>query len=127
LSTAWVAPGLIGPALAGAIAEQAGWRWVFLGLVPLSAVAVALAVRAVRRLGPSPAPAAQESGTRPAAALAVGTAALLAAPGLDSSPVALAVAAAAAAVVVASLSRLTPAGTLRASPGLPAAVAGMGL
>ncbi|MGH7785916.1 MAG: MFS transporter, partial [Candidatus Binatia bacterium] len=44
LSTAWVVPGLIGPALSGAIATYAGWRWVFLALLPLSAVAVALAL-----------------------------------------------------------------------------------
>ena len=34
LSSAWVVPGLIGPALAGLISDFAGWRWVFLGLVP---------------------------------------------------------------------------------------------
>ena len=35
LSSAWVVPGLVGPGLAGVIAEYAGWRWVFLGLAPL--------------------------------------------------------------------------------------------
>ena len=35
LSTAWVVPSLIGPALSGFIGETAGWRWVFLGLVPV--------------------------------------------------------------------------------------------
>src|SRR4029077_14247449 len=34
LSSAWVVPGLIGPALAGAIADHLGWRFVFLGLAP---------------------------------------------------------------------------------------------
>ena len=32
LSTAWVVPGLVAPGLAGVIAEQFGWRFVFLGL-----------------------------------------------------------------------------------------------
>ena len=50
LSTAWVAPGLIGPALAGAIAEYVGWRWVFLALAPLMLGAAALVVPALRRL-----------------------------------------------------------------------------
>ncbi len=35
MSSAWVVPGLIGPALAGLIADIAGWRWVFLGLLPV--------------------------------------------------------------------------------------------
>src|SRR5262249_37932248 len=35
LSTAWVAPGLAGPALSAEVARLFGWRWVFLGLLPL--------------------------------------------------------------------------------------------
>src|SRR4029453_6477086 len=35
LSTAWVVPGLIGPAVSALVAERVGWRWVFLGLLPL--------------------------------------------------------------------------------------------
>ena len=35
LSTAWVVPGLAGPALSGVIAEGFGWRAVFLALAPL--------------------------------------------------------------------------------------------
>ena len=31
LSTAWVLPGVIGPALAGLVGETLGWRYVFLG------------------------------------------------------------------------------------------------
>ncbi len=42
LSTAWVLPGVMGPALAGVIGEFFGWRYVFLGLLPLIAVAGAL-------------------------------------------------------------------------------------
>jgi len=39
LSTAWVAPGLAGPALSAEVAHLFGWRWVFLGLLPVVAVA----------------------------------------------------------------------------------------
>ena len=39
LSSAWVLPGLIGPAVSGAVAVTFGWRWVFLGLLPLVALA----------------------------------------------------------------------------------------
>ena len=39
LSTAWVLPGVIGPAIAGTVGETIGWRFVFLGLLPLIALA----------------------------------------------------------------------------------------
>ncbi len=52
LSTAWVVPGLIGPALAGAIAVATSWRWVFLGLLPLIAVAAAITLPALRTAVP---------------------------------------------------------------------------
>ena len=52
LSTAWVVPGLVGPVLAERIAGGIGWRWVFLGLLPLVAVAGSLVVPAMMRLGP---------------------------------------------------------------------------
>ncbi|MGH2417697.1 MAG: MFS transporter, partial [Candidatus Limnocylindria bacterium] len=34
VSSAWVVPGLVGPALAGTVTDALGWRWVFLGIVP---------------------------------------------------------------------------------------------
>jgi MFS family permease len=51
LSTAWVLPGLAGPAVSAAVAALFGWRWVFLGLLPLVAVTGSLAVPALVRLG----------------------------------------------------------------------------
>ncbi|HZV25932.1 MAG TPA: MFS transporter [Acidothermaceae bacterium] len=41
VSFCWVVPGVIGPTAAGAITEHVGWRWVFLGLVPLTIAAAA--------------------------------------------------------------------------------------
>src|SRR5215831_9452008 len=52
LSTAWVVPGVAGPALAAAVAHLFGWRWVFLGLLPVVAVAGSIAMPALIRLGP---------------------------------------------------------------------------
>jgi len=48
LSTAWVVPGIAGPALAAFVADHVGWRWVFLGLLPLVIVAGSLAFRELR-------------------------------------------------------------------------------
>src|SRR6266581_5923531 len=50
LSTAWVAPGVTGPALSAEVAHLFGWRWVFLGLLPVVAVAGSIAVPALLRL-----------------------------------------------------------------------------
>ena len=58
LSTAWVVPGLAGPAVSAEVARLFGWRWVFLGLLPVVAVAGSIAVPALVRLGP---PAASQA------------------------------------------------------------------
>ena len=55
LSTAWVAPGLAGPALSAEVARIFGWRWVFLGLLPFVALTGPVAIPALRRLGRAPA------------------------------------------------------------------------
>ena len=44
LSSAWVVPGSIAPALGGVIAEVIGWRFVFLGMIVLVPVAAVLAL-----------------------------------------------------------------------------------
>ena len=58
LSTAWVVPGLVGPAVSAAVASLVGWRWVFLGLLPLVAITGSLAMPALFRLGRQPRPRA---------------------------------------------------------------------
>src|SRR5215471_7888667 len=54
LSTAWVVPGLVGPAISAAVASLIGWRWVFLGLLPVVAVTGSMALPALFRLGKQP-------------------------------------------------------------------------
>jgi MFS family permease len=62
-STAWVVPGLIGPAAAGLISDTVGWRWVFLGLLPLPLIGAALALPALRRMGrPDEGPTTEDRG-----------------------------------------------------------------
>jgi MFS family permease len=127
LSSAWVVPALVGPGVAGVIAAHAGWRWVFLGLAPLPALAALLVVPALREL---PGDAAAPDGgrrTRTALQLALGATAALAGLGLQRLWVALALVVVGSAVALPALRRLLPDGTLRARAGLPAAVATMGL
>ncbi|WP_223695319.1 MFS transporter [Leifsonia poae] len=47
-AAAWVIPSLIGPLIAGIVAETVGWRWVFLGVVVLVALAMLMVVPAMR-------------------------------------------------------------------------------
>ncbi len=68
LSTAWVIPGLVGPAIAGLVADALGWRWIFLGILPLIAVAAAItipALAAVDRRAAAAAPLADLPGPSP--------------------------------------------------------------
>lgn len=135
LSTAWVLPGVIGPALAGLVAETLHWRLVFLGLLPLVGVAAAMTLPAVSAVRPAPAVLAEEhaaahrASRRLPLALALAAGAGLVVAGLsDASPfpgVPLVVAG--LAIGVPAFARLTPPGTVRLAHGLPAAVLMRGL
>jgi MFS family permease len=126
LSTAWVLPGVLGPAIAGAVGETFGWRYVFLGLLPLIAISSGIAYPQVRRVGPAAVVSDNAATLRLrlplALMMATGTGLLLA--GLTSGQPALLVGLGAigAGLTVLALHRLTPPGTLRAARGLPAAV-----
>ena len=126
LSTAWILPGVVGPALAGIVGETLGWRWVFLGLLPLIVVSASIAFPAVRTIGPDPNDAPNAATLRDRAPLAIlvalGTGLLLA--GLTSGePVLLVVLGIGGTILgLFALRRLTPEGTLRAARGLPATV-----
>jgi MFS family permease len=127
LSTAWVIPGVIGPAVAGAVGETIGWRWVFLGLLPLIGVAGALTVGALRAVPPGSAAeheAAIATSRRVPLALLVTIGAGLVMAGLTlGDPILLVPLVAIGAVLgVPAFARLCPPGTLRLARGLPAAV-----
>lgn len=128
LSAAWVVPALVGPLIAGLLTEHASWRWVFGGLAPLVCLGAALLVPTLRRFGePSTGPAAARPGLPLAAAgAAVGVVALNWS-AQHLSLLALVVAVLGLALLVPSLLRLLPRGTLRASPGLPVMVLARGL
>jgi MFS family permease len=137
LSTAWVLPGVFGPAIAGAVGELVGWRAVFLGLLPLIAIAAIISFPAIRRIGPAEAAADDEAAAAaslrrrlPRALLvAIGTGLFLA--GLTSGgPFVLLgvaipawlVAAVGVLIGIPAIRSLTPPGTLVAARGMPAAV-----
>jgi MFS family permease len=127
LSTAWVVPGIVGPALAAAVAHLFGWRWVFLGLVPLVAVAGPLALPALLHLGRPDRRVSAEHRVTDGIRTAGGAALFLAA--LDTRQLWSGMALGIAGVVVGlpALRRLLPAGTLGARPGLPTTILSRGL
>jgi MFS family permease len=53
LSSAWVVPGLVGPAIAAQVADLVSWRAVFIGLAPFALLAAAVATPGLRQL-PAP-------------------------------------------------------------------------
>jgi MFS family permease len=129
LSTAWVVPGLVGPVLAERVAGGVGWRWVFLGLLPLVAVAGSLVVPSMMRIGPVPGAATARSGRRRMVdAVRVAAGAALVVASFTASRWLLGPGIAAGLLVGwGPLTRLTPPGTLRARRGLPSVVASRGL
>jgi len=60
-ASAWVLPSLIGPPLAGVVAEQISWHWVFFGVVFLVVGAAAAILPAVRLLLSQPVLASEQS------------------------------------------------------------------
>ncbi|MCA1569155.1 MAG: MFS transporter [Chloroflexi bacterium] len=141
VSSAWVVPGLIGPALAGWVTDTLGWRWVFLGIVP-PVLLMGLAVYPqLSRLGPAQQAAvpmrADARRALDAVRLALGSTFLLGAltvgsvrvdvGGLTISlarpPVALVLAAAGTWLAIAALRHLLPAGTLLLRRGRPSVLA----
>jgi MFS family permease len=49
-AVAWIFPALIGPAIAGIVADSLGWRWVFLGVVALVLPAMVLVLPTLRTI-----------------------------------------------------------------------------
>ncbi|MBD8609816.1 MFS transporter [Frigoribacterium sp. CFBP 13729] len=131
-AAAWVVPGLVGPVVAGTVAELASWHWVFLGAVVVALPAFAMILPSLRRIPPTvPAPgeprvswSVGRIAWSVAAALAVMALNLL-----SELPLAAAAAVLVAAVVVlvVALRPLLPEGALVAAAGVPALVLLRGL
>ena len=126
-SSAWVVPGLVGPALAGVVADTIGWRWVFLGIAPPVLAMGAAVLPQLRRLGTHSRvePPARSDGRRAfdALRLAAGSTLFLVALGIGNVPLLLVLGAGGALLTLTALRHLVPPGTLRAAPGRPAVLA----
>ncbi len=132
-STAWVVPGLIGPAIATLVEHAWSWRVVFLGLLPIVALAGVMTIPAMRALGAEP---TNPSGDLAAAdrrrlgrvvLLVLGVGGVLVA--LSDAPPALGIALVVVGLPLAAWSfvGLVPAGTARLRRGVPATVAVRGI
>ncbi|OCC07315.1 MFS transporter [Streptomyces sp. PTY087I2] len=140
MSASWIIPSLVGPPIAGVVAETWSWRVVFYGLAALTALPAIALVAVLRRApagdgtggaaSPDGLPPAEERASRPpllvAAMLSLGAA--LGQYGVSGWDVRhLLFVAAGVALLVVFAPRLLPAGTWRSARGLPTTVLLRGL
>ena len=130
MSSAWVVPALLGPVVAGTLAQHASWRWAFLGLVPFVAVGAMLMVPVLRGFA-APTGSGRRRLANPrrivnALAAAAGVAALEAA-GQHPSAVSVLAALLGAVALVWGLRTLLPPGTASVRRGVSAPIAMRGL
>ncbi len=126
-SSAWIVPALLGPTLAGLIAESIGWRWVFWSILPLLAVVASLTMRHFARLAPADVTPVRSSRLAAATLLTVGAGAFLVGIGLETPWQAVLLAVPGAVAAGLGLNTLLPAGALRLRRGLPSVVIGRGM
>lgn len=122
LSAGWVLPSLFAPAIAGWIVDSFGWRWVFLGIIPVAVVVAALSLQPMRSYGPT---GAAEPGSRIPTAMVAAAGVGVMATGLQLANPFGAVALTVVGAVAAwrALKVLLPEGVVVAQVGLAAIVA----
>ncbi|MGF3054391.1 MFS transporter [Microbacterium sp. YY-03] len=134
-SAAWVVPSLIGPFLAGAVAEYLHWRWVFLGVAVLTVIAFILVATRLRGVDLSP---SEQSGTSGSVARRLGLAIVVAALAVALSltgritadygaVIGWVIAGATLVILAIAVRPLLPQRTLLAGRGLPAVIVMRGL
>jgi MFS family permease len=126
VSSAWIVPGLVGPALAGLVTDTIGWRWVFLGIVgPVLVMGLAVAPQ-LARFGPvtraGPAPRSDSRRAIDSVRLAVGSTMLLGGLTVGAWLPAIALVAAGGWLALGALRHLLPSGSLRLARGRPSVV-----
>ncbi len=121
-AAAWVVPSLVGPAIAGWLAQDVGWRWVFLS-VPIVALPLLPALRPILAHRPERQPQTTPQGRRVLRGAGAGLAALaLHWGGQQSAPVAAVTGLAALVLLALTVPALLPPGAVRFARGLPAVV-----
>lgn len=126
LTSAWVLPALVGPAVAGTVAHVVGWRWVFLGVPLLAVLASAMLWNAVGSITSDRGRA--HDPRRPWWALVVAAGVLVVSVAGQRDFAGWPYAMSAALIAIAFFAaRLLPAGTWRLRPGLPGVIALRGL
>ncbi len=126
-AASWVVPSVVGPLAAGAVTEQLGWRWVFVGIPVLVVFPLALALPQIRRLAGGPVKAGErdEQGGWRRIRLALGIsfgAGLLQYAAQDLRWFSLLPGLLGVSLLVPAVLGLLPRGTYRAARGLPSVV-----
>jgi MFS family permease len=133
MATCWVLPGAVGPVVAGVLTEDLSWRWIFLGTAAFIVVPLVLLAKPLRDLSlvepseRSEAEAARLRRMRVAAGLTALGAGLAQFGSQEINLVGLILAPLALVLLIPSVPRLLPAGTLRARRGLPTVILMRGL
>ncbi len=127
-SSAYILPALIGPYIAGLLAEYVSWRFVFWLVLPLIALAVLLTLPSFRKLQTDSVPV-NKGGRKEGCALllTIGTGLLLSGLGFVSDWKGIALALIGLIVMARPLRQLLPAGTFSVKKGLPATIVSRGL
>jgi MFS family permease len=123
ISAVWILPGIVGPGIAGLVADHLSWRWVFWGVLPLVVVTAALALPPVARLGGVNEELGRAEFPWWGPVGLAGGVLTFSLSARSSDDWLLPIAAIGALVAVICLRPTLPAGSLRATPGVPAAVA----
>lgn len=126
LTSAWVLPALVGPAIAGMVAHLVGWRWVFLGVPLLAVVAAGMLWKSVGSIRSEGGRTHDARRAWWALIVAMGVLVVSVAGQQNFAGWPFALVAAVIAVFVFG-SRLLPTGTWRFRPGLPGIIALRGL
>lgn len=129
ISSAWIIPSLIGPVIAGFVADHYSWRYVFWGLLPILAIIAPLTLPSYRKIRLEQDPNAALSARRVpyAVVLAIGTGLFLAGPDIRPLWLGAVTTTAGLILLVPMLLRLLPSGTFSARPMLGAALASRSL
>ncbi|MFY9712391.1 MAG: MFS transporter [Microbacterium sp.] len=136
-AAAWVVPSMIGPFLAGAVAEFLHWRWAFLGVAVLTVLAFLLVMARLRSVSLSSSDDAADAtppqngasiGMRMLRAVVVAVAAVAVGFAAEAQPaIGWPIALGALVVLGVAILPLLPPGSLRARRGLPSVILIRGL